>query len=64
MSSFYERLSKIPDEVVIIDPKNIFCDEEFCYATENYKSFYFDNNHLSIYGATKVVNLIRAQDQK
>ncbi len=55
---FMSRLSLFNPKIKIIDPKDIFCDTKLCYATINGESMYFDSDHMSIYGAKKVVDMI------
>ena len=39
------------DNVTIIDPINLFCDEEYCYASQDGNSLYRDRRHLSFFGS-------------
>jgi peptidoglycan/LPS O-acetylase OafA/YrhL len=55
---FLSQLNRFPDDVNIIDPSDILCDEQSCYAVIDGVSMYFDDNHLSVSGADKVVNKI------
>ena len=48
----HDRLRQIPASVKIIDPANLFCDETSCYATRNGASLYFDDDHMSVVGAS------------
>ena len=32
---------------------DVFCNADYCPIGDNEKSFYYDNNHLSNYGAAK-----------
>ena len=50
-----ERLKDIPELVKIVDTTNIFCDEAYCYGSDKYGYLYFDDNHISVYGASKIV---------
>jgi hypothetical protein len=58
MSYVTRRLDMVPSEVIIIDPKDIFCDEDYCYAVKNNKALYFDDDHLSVYGSKEVLKLM------
>ena len=49
------RINEIPSEVILVDPSNWFCDDQFCYANDLGGYFYTDNNHLSLYGASLIV---------
>ena len=44
--------------VVVIDLKNIFCDNNFCYGKKDGKILYRDTNHLSINGSLLVAKEI------
>lgn len=50
-----ERLKEIPSSIVVLDPADIFCDSAECMAVKNGVPFYFDENHLSLEGASKLV---------
>lgn len=55
-SYVYESLTDLPTNVIIIDPIDSFCDQLYCYASDSKGYFYTDDNHLSVYGASIVVN--------
>ena len=50
-----KRLKDIPPSVRVVDPADIFCDEINCAAVKDGVSWYFDDNHLSLEGASKIV---------
>lgn len=50
-----QRLDQIPRDVVVVDPIVQFCDQSNCYASKNGKAIYFDEDHLSVYGAGLLV---------
>ena len=50
-----ERLKDIPPSVRVVDPSDIFCDEINCAAVKDGAPWYFDANHLSLEGASKIV---------
>ena len=50
-----QNLEIFSDKVEIIDPIDLFCDEDYCYINDESGYFYFDDHHLSIYGANKVI---------
>lgn len=50
LQSFYEKLLTM-DGVTILKASEIFCDGSTCAASENGVPFYYDSNHLSIFGA-------------
>jgi len=53
-----DRLNQLPDDVVVVDPSNIFCNLKKCLAVTNGISYYYDDNHLSLNGASLVANEI------
>ena len=59
----YDRLSEIPDKVRVIDPATLFCNNNFCKASEKSIALYFDDNHVSLYGSNLIVNEIFAEHQ-
>jgi len=44
--------------VRVIDPANALCDAQRCLAVAHGKPLYFDDNHLSIYGAARLAPLM------
>ena len=66
--SNFEKLNKIPinvfstykNEIDIYDITNLFCDESICPIGEKTRSFYYDNDHLSTYGALKLFDTIES----
>ena len=50
-----ERLPEISSSVKILDPAAIFCDDTECIAVKDGIPWYFDDNHLSLEGASKLV---------
>jgi peptidoglycan/LPS O-acetylase OafA/YrhL len=51
--------SNYPENVHLLKPQDVFCDEKNCYAVKNGIPLYFDYDHPSIVGAAKLVELIR-----
>jgi peptidoglycan/LPS O-acetylase OafA/YrhL len=51
-----------PENVIIIDTKNVFCGEENCFATKNGVPLYFDDNHPSVKGAELLVKKININE--
>lgn len=39
-------------EIFQVFPSDYFCDENSCYVIKNKKSLYFDDDHMSMHGAT------------
>lgn len=52
------RLRQIPDSVRIVDPANVLCDRDNCYAARHGVAYYFDDNHLSVQGAALVADQV------
>ncbi|MDH3668435.1 MAG: acyltransferase [Paracoccaceae bacterium] len=53
-----EWLDQVPDAVTIVDPANLFCDEDRCFAAKDGQALYFDDHHMSIHGARLVARAI------
>ena len=47
-----ERARTISKEIRLVDPATLFCDSYNCYLTNNGQSLYFDDDHMSVAGAT------------
>lgn len=45
------RLHELPDQVMIIDPADLFCRDDTCAAVMDNTALYFDNHHMSIKGS-------------
>ncbi len=54
----FAKLHDVPGAVIIIDPTDLFCDRDTCFAAEGPRSLYFDQNHASIKGMERVANAI------
>ncbi len=52
------HLRDIPPEVTVVDPAELFCDNQYCYAGKGGQSWYFDDDHLSVVGAEVVARKI------
>ncbi|MGH6917756.1 MAG: SGNH hydrolase domain-containing protein, partial [Geminicoccaceae bacterium] len=53
-----QHLGEIPAGVMIVDPADLFCDETNCYAAREDISYYFDDDHMSVAGASVVADAI------
>ena len=53
-STLSDILIKYPT-LKVFDPKSIFCDNKFCWASKNEEPLYANSDHLSIYGADLIV---------
>ena len=51
--------SSYPDNVHLINTENVFCDKNYCYAVKDGVPLYFDDDHPSILGASKLVETIK-----
>lgn len=64
-----ERNSYIKDEffdhnaIDIIDTQEVFCTDKYCLAGYNGISYYFDDNHISISGASLVADKIIVEEK-
>lgn len=47
-----------PSNVHLLKPQNTFCDNLHCYAVKDGEPLYFDDDHPSIIGATKLIESI------
>ncbi len=52
------RRQDLPDSVLQIDPTGLFCDAHNCHASGDGMAYYFDHNHLSAVGATRLASLV------
>ncbi len=53
------------ENLFAVKPDEIFCDELFCSAAKNNRSYYADDDHLSVFGASKLATeIIMRNDQK
>ena len=48
---FIYNLSKKYKNINIIDPKDMYCDDKYCYAIKNGKMLYADDDHHSLNGS-------------
>jgi peptidoglycan/LPS O-acetylase OafA/YrhL len=53
-----QHLREIPGGVMIVDPADWFCDEAICYAAREDISYYFDDDHMSVAGASIVADAV------
>lgn len=51
--------SNYPENVHLLKTEDVFCDQETCYAVRDGVPLYFDDDHPSILGAAKLVELIK-----
>ena len=55
-----QRLGELPAAVRILQPESLFCDATRCFAVKDAKALYFDDDHMSIYGAGIVAHSLLA----
>ena len=53
-----QRLSELPSEVLVVYPEKLFCDEVHCFASKENVALYFDDDHMSVAGATLIADEI------
>jgi peptidoglycan/LPS O-acetylase OafA/YrhL len=52
--SGYLIAKTVEGKVPIVDPADVMCDDQFCYAIRNNKSLFFNSDHMSVEGALLV----------
>jgi peptidoglycan/LPS O-acetylase OafA/YrhL len=52
------HLSELPTNVLVVDPTDLFCDSDSCYAVRNEQTLYYDGDHLSLIGASYVARRV------
>jgi peptidoglycan/LPS O-acetylase OafA/YrhL len=51
-----------PENVHLLKPQDVFCDDQSCFAVKNGVPLYFDDDHPSILGAARLVELINQKN--
>jgi hypothetical protein len=51
----FSRYNSLPKDLVILDAADVFCDDSSCYGNDAGGFYYYDDNHISLYGARKIV---------
>ena len=51
-------LEEIPKNTNVINPKDLFCDDVSCHVIKLNEALYFDDDHLSISGASIIARHI------
>ena len=46
------------ENITILDPSELFCDDEFCHHTQDLIPYYSDDDHLSFLGSKKIAKWI------
>ena len=54
-SYVFDKLGDIPKQVKLVNPTEIFCDSEYCYGSDTKGYLYFDDDHVSLHGASVIV---------
>jgi peptidoglycan/LPS O-acetylase OafA/YrhL len=57
-----KALDDLPRDVVRIDAKRAFCDHVACYPIIDGSAMYFDDNHLSVAGAERLVASMQGRE--
>jgi len=57
--NFVYKISKEYKNITILDPKNLYCDDEYCYTVKNGKMLYADDDHHSIDGSIMQANYFK-----
>ena len=52
------HLSELPPNVLVIDPTDLFCNSDSCYAVRDQQTLYYDADHLSVIGASYVARRV------
>ena len=52
------HLSELPSNVLVVDPTDLFCDSNSCYAVRDQQTLYYDADHLSLTGASYVARRV------
>lgn len=55
LNSYVNRVFASHEYPKVINCDDIFCDDEICYAGTLEESYYWDDDHLSIIGANKII---------
>ncbi len=63
---FFEKLNNSPfvDQVILVDPTAFMCDADNCYAARAGEAYYYDDDHLSLRGASHLADAVLAAVQK
>jgi len=48
---FVYKISKKYKNITILDPKDLYCDDKYCYAVKDGKMLYADDDHHSVNGS-------------
>jgi hypothetical protein len=57
-ANFYASLQDLNSDVAIVDLADYFCDADVCFAALDGQALYFDNNHMSVFGARRAASAI------
>ncbi len=62
-NSFNEIVENIPDKNFnSIDLKNVFCENNYCELYDNKNYFFYDQSHLSYFGAKKIISYLMKEN--
>ena len=54
----FHRLNQLTKEAIIVQPADLFCNSRSCAAVKDGKALYFDDDHMSVYGASLIAREI------
>lgn len=57
-TAYFSRHFSPPDNVPTVHPATLFCDDTTCLAGKNGKAFYFDDDHVSLWGAQQIAQQV------
>ena len=52
------HLAELPKDAIIVDPANEFCNKDWCFAVKQRTALYFDDDHMSVEGASLIAKEI------
>lgn len=55
-ASSADLLKLLRKDIQIVDPSNLFCDNDYCYVTKNGVALFFDDDHISLSGAKIIID--------
>ncbi|NVJ98887.1 MAG: acyltransferase [Alphaproteobacteria bacterium] len=58
-----EWLKALPVPVLVVDPADLFCKKAVCFASLDGRALYYNEDHMSLYGARLVARELLRQSQ-
>jgi hypothetical protein len=59
--NFIQQISSKYKNVIVLDPKNLYCDDKYCYAVKDGKMLYADDDHHSVDGSIEQVKYFESK---